>query len=168
METRPLLDGPRPPRWRRAAGLAVAATLAGAAMFGLFARDARLRGTTAAATLSEEYSHERLMLYKRTYASVDARADAAFLHANLGLTVKTNITYESHSGPTEGKLCAHRMLVSALYDFEVPAAPRRRVVSRRRARVHARARLRARSRPRRRASFARAPRPRSSTTLRAT
>ena len=162
METRPLLDGPRPPRWRRAAGLAVAATLAGAAMFGLFARDARLRGTTAAAALSEEYSHERLMLYKRTYASVDARADAAFLHANLGLTVKTNITYESHSGPTEGKLCAHRMLVSALYDFEVPAAPRRRVVSRRASRA------RARSRPRRRASFARAPRAHSSTTLRAT
>ena len=106
-------------------------------MFGLFAREVRLRGTTTAAALSEEYSHERLMLYKRTYASVDARADAAFLHANLGLTVKTNITYESHSGPTEGKLCAHRMLVSALYDFEVPAAPRRRVVSRRRARARA-------------------------------
>ena len=74
METRPLLDGPLPPRWRRATGLAVAATLAGAAMFGLFAREVRLRGTTTAAALSEEYSHERLMLYKRTYASVNARA----------------------------------------------------------------------------------------------
>ena len=58
-------------------------------------------------------------LVKRTYSSADASGDAAFLREFLGLEVTFNKTYHDTHNASANDVCATRVIVKALPNFEV-------------------------------------------------
>lgn len=54
-------------------------------------------------------------LFKRTFASADAASDGAFVEANLGLALASNVTYATAGGTR----CATRNALTALGDWEL-------------------------------------------------
>ena len=87
-----------------------------AAVSSLGASSASSHGSSSSATTSYGSSASSLKLFKRTFASTDAFADAEFARFNLGLGQGGNYTYTSEE---HGTTCATRAIVRALGDWEV-------------------------------------------------
>ena len=112
----------------RALPLAVALGLFALASFvgrrGPSARSASLASSASASAsaaslaslASSASSASSLTLFKRTFASTDAMADAAFARENLGLGAAGNFSYVSEQ---HGTACAERAIVSALGGWQV-------------------------------------------------
>ena len=73
-------------------------------------------------TISLAPTGRSLSLFKRTHASADAEADAAFVREFFGLNVTTNETFSHPRDPGSadgGGRCSKRMSLTAMPDFEL-------------------------------------------------